>query len=152
MQARKLLIFYFLRRHGIEKAEDLAHDTLAAVWSREDYQFEKEEDFFKVCFGFARNILQEGYRDYYKHAVSELNGNIMAPVPELRGLCGIEVPIFLDEVSRQAAQELADEELRLIQAAVKNTAHHHPSSGKIRTKLHRARKKLAKVTGWRKEV
>jgi len=40
--ARQALVFFFTRRHGLYGAEDLAHETLAAILGREDYRFEQE--------------------------------------------------------------------------------------------------------------
>jgi len=146
--ARKCLIFYFYRRHGMANAEDLAQDTLVAVWGREDYGFEKEEDFLKVCYGFARKIRLEGYRDGLKHAGTELPPGAGARVQSVKGLEGSEVNVFLEEVRRRAEAELLADELDLIEAAVNRDSQDSPAEGKHRVKLHRARKKLAKLTGW----
>src|SRR5579864_726204 len=83
--ARESLVFYFSRRHARSDAEDLAQETLLAVWNREDYEFEKEEDFLKVCYGFARRILLEGYRDAHRHAGSEMDPSHPAPQHEWSG-------------------------------------------------------------------
>ena len=71
--AREALIFYFSRRHGLTDAEDLAQDTLATLWSRDDDEFEKNDDFLRVCYGFARLVSQKGYRQAQKHAGDELD-------------------------------------------------------------------------------
>jgi len=132
----------------LENAEDLAHDTLAALWSRNDYGFEKEADFLKVCYGFAGKILYEEYRRKEKHAGNELDPNLEAPIQEVKGLEGTEVFIFLEEVRRRAKAELLDEEWALIENAVNRDAGDYPAGGKVRVQLHRARKKLARLTGW----
>src|SRR5260370_399388 len=77
--ARQALVFYFTRRHGLSDAEDLAQETLATILSREDYHFEKEEDFLKVCYGFAGHILQTARRGAAKCAGSPLDPALAAP-------------------------------------------------------------------------
>ena len=76
--ARRMLVFYFSRRHQGMDAEDLAQETLARLWSRDDYGFDREEDFLRVCYGFARLILQKGYREARKHAAEALNTSLPA--------------------------------------------------------------------------
>ncbi|HLJ85685.1 MAG TPA: hypothetical protein VKZ53_02620 [Candidatus Angelobacter sp.] len=120
-----------------------------AIWAREDYEFEKEEDFLKVCRGFARKILLEGYRASTKHAAEELDPETKSRVPGIQGLKGNEVSVFLNEVFSRADAELEEEERAAIQAAVDRDSQDHPVDGKQRIRLFRARKKLAKLTGWR---
>lgn len=148
--ARKCLVYYFTHRHSASNAEDLAQDTLMAVWSREDYLFDKEEDFLKVCYGFARNIHQQGIRVNQKHAADELTPDVERPSPTVQGMQHQEAQVFLDEVREQAEAELVADELALIVEAMKRDGHDPPLSSKLRVKLHRARKKLEKITGWRK--
>jgi len=95
----------------------MAQQTLMTVWSREDYQFEKEEDFLKVCYGFARKILLEGYRVNREHAAEDPDV-VESRVQAIQGLRGNEVSVFLEEVCRRAATELQEEEWAMIQAAV----------------------------------
>src|SRR5271155_5638324 len=98
-QARKALVFYFSRRHGLSNAEDLAQETLAALWSRADYEFDKEEDFLRVCYGFANRISQQGYRTTKRHATSELDLDLAAtPGNRPHGLSGAEMNVMLEEV------------------------------------------------------
>ncbi len=128
--------------------EDLAQETLMTVWSREDYQFENEDDFLKVCYGFAKKILLEGYRVSRKHAPegSALAGE--SRVKGIQGLEGDEVTVFLGEVCHRAYEELQEEEWAAIQAAIDRDSQDQPVEGKQRVRLFRARKKLAKLTGW----
>jgi hypothetical protein len=126
----------------------MAQETLMTVWSREDYQFENEDDFLKVCYGFARNILRDGYRVDRKHAAEELDLSVKSPVQSIQGLEGSEVSVFLEEVCRRADAELQEEERAAIQAAIDRDSQDHPVESKRRVRLYRARKKLAKLTGW----
>ena len=45
--AREVLIFIFSRRHGLSYAEDVALEAPAMLWSRDDYELAKREDFWK---------------------------------------------------------------------------------------------------------
>jgi DNA-directed RNA polymerase specialized sigma24 family protein len=148
--ARKCLVFYFYRRHRPANAEDLAQETLMTIWSREDYLFEKEEDFLKICYGFARHILRQGVRTELKHCGDELSPDVEHPDQNVQGLQGHEVRIFLDEVRQKAEEELMADELALIEDALNREGHGPPVAPKFRVTLHRARKRLATLTGWRK--
>jgi hypothetical protein len=149
IRARERLIFFFSRRHGLENAEDLAHQTLMTVLSRDDYMFEKEEDFFKVCYGFARHILHEANRPAQKHLEVDLY-DIEATTQPVKGLRGAEVSAFLGEVRCHAKAELLAEEWAQIEAVVNGDDVDHRPDAKLRVQLHRVRKKLAKLTGWSK--
>jgi hypothetical protein len=118
------------------------------VWSREDYQFENEDDFLKVCYGFAKNILLEGYRVTRKHAAEAPTLSAESRVRGIQGLEGNEARVFLEEVCRRADAELQEEEWAAIRAAVDRDQQDQPVEGKQRVRLYRARKKLAKLTGW----
>jgi DNA-directed RNA polymerase specialized sigma24 family protein len=147
VHARKALVYFFSRR-GASNAEDLAQETLMTVWSREDYQFEKEDDFLKVCYGFARNILFDDYRGSRKHATEAPVLSVESRVRGIQGLEGSEARVFLEEVCRRADSELQEEEWAAIEAAVDRDQQDQPVEGKQRVRLYRARKKLAKLTGW----
>lgn len=147
VHASKVLIYFFSRR-GASNPEDLAQETLMTVWSRENYQFEKEGDFLKVCCGFAKKILLEGYRVSRKHAAEDSAPAVKSPVKGIQGLEGNEVSVFLEQVCRRGDAELEEEEWAAIQAAVDRDSQDQPIEGKQRVRLYRARKKLAKLTGW----
>jgi DNA-directed RNA polymerase specialized sigma24 family protein len=147
VHARKALVYFFDRR-GASNPEDLAQETLMTVWSREDYQFESEDDFLKVCYGFAKKILLTGYRVTRKHAAEERHPPVESRVRGIQGLEGNEASLFLEEVCRRADTELQEEERAAIQAAVDRDRQDQPVEGKQRVRLYRARKKLAKLTGW----
>jgi len=152
--ARQALVFYFSRRHGLSNAEDLAHETLAAVLDRDDYQFEREEDFLKVCYGFAWHILQSARRDTAKFPSISLESFVAVSSPERRGLKGAELKVFLNEVLRLGRDRLRDVDWQLIQQFVvldeDRDANSDPANANnTRVKLHRARKKLARLAGWR---
>jgi len=150
-QARERLIFFFSRRLGLQNAEDLAHNTLLAIWTRKDFEFAQEEDFFRVVHGFARKILQEGYRnDIRNEGMLELDPDLETEVFGVRGLRGAEASTFLEEVRRHGQEKLKTEEWALIEAAANRDEDDQPVTGQIRTKVHRIRKKLAEITGWKK--
>jgi hypothetical protein len=147
IHARKVLVYFFTHK-GVANPEDSAQETLMTLWSREDYHFQSEEDFLKVCYGFAKKILLEGYRVNRKHAAEELDLSVESPVQGVQGLKGTEVSIFLGEVCRRANAELQVEEQAAIQAAIDRDREDQPVEGRQRVRLYRARKKLAKLTGW----
>lgn len=147
VHASKALI-YFFRGKGVLNPEDLAQETLMKVWSREDYEFENQDDFLKVCYGFAKKILLEGYRVSRKHAAEESGCAVESRLKGIQGLEGNEVRVFLEEVCLRADAELQEEEWAAIQAAIDRDSQGHPVEGKERVRLYRARKKLAKLTGW----
>src|SRR5216683_7118740 len=115
--AHKALVYFFTRK-GVSNPEDMAQDTLMTLWSREDYQFEKEDDFLKICYGFAKKVLLEGYRVSRKHAAEELDLSSDSPIQSVQGLKGSEVSVFLEEVCRRAETELQQEEWAEIRFAI----------------------------------
>lgn len=147
VHAHKVLVYFFSRK-GILNPEDLAQETLMTFWSREDYLFENEGDFLKVCYGFANKILLDSYRVNRKHAAEELDFPVESRVQSIQGLEGSEVSVFLEEVRHRADAELLEEERIAIQAAIDHDRQEQPVDGKQRVRLYRARKKLAKLTGW----
>ena len=152
--AREALIFFFSRRHGLADAEDLAQEALVTLWSREDYEFEREEDFLRVCYGFARLVSLKGYRDTRKHAGEELDVATTAAPRDSGGLIDAETRILLDQVYKVAGSKLPEKDWQLIQqAAVSDRAAigdalNMGDANNVRVRLHRARKKLARLTGW----
>jgi DNA-directed RNA polymerase specialized sigma24 family protein len=152
--ARQALVFYFTRRHGISSAEDLAQETLAAVLSREDYQFEKEEDFLKVCYGFAGHMLQTARRGVAKSAGNSIDAVLEAGGAEAHGLEDAELNVYLNEVLRLGKDQLRDADWQLIRQSVALDGNHGGGSrpagdNNARVKLHRARRRLAQLVGWR---
>src|ERR1039458_2426252 len=103
--ARQALVFYFTRRHGLTNAEDLAHETLTTILSREDYQFENEEDFLRVCYGFACHILQTTRRKAGRDISTSLEGNSPISWQDTQGLKDAELNVYLNEVFRLGRSE-----------------------------------------------
>jgi DNA-directed RNA polymerase specialized sigma24 family protein len=155
--AREALIFYFSRRHGITDAEDLAQETLAAVLTREDFVFAREEDFLRVCYGFASRISYAGHRQTRKHAASELDPNSGQPPSRRSALNPAEIAVLLDEVLRTGESRLSEQEWSLIKQSITEdrtamaNQFNMGDANNVRVRLHRARRKLAKLTGWSKE-
>lgn len=151
--ARQALVFYFTRRHIHASAEDLAQETLLAVWNREDYKFEKEEDFLKICFGFARRILLEGYREAERHKGSVLDESQPAPEHDRSGQRATESRRLLEQVCEIGRSQLRDKDWEIIQRAASLDRAKMAQDLKlvdannVRVRLHRARKKLAKLAG-----
>jgi DNA-directed RNA polymerase specialized sigma24 family protein len=152
--ARTLLVSYFFYRgHGLANAEDLAHDTLAALWRRDDYKFKSEKDFLRVCYAFARLVSLAAHRQATKRATVELEEDMGAPRRKAPGLNSGEEAVFLEEVLQAGRDNLEEEDWQRIQNAAELEAVavdlDRSNSGRARVRLHRARKKLAEITGWK---
>src|SRR5450432_767307 len=106
-QARSALVFYFSRRHGFTNAEDLAQETLAALWKRDDFEFARADDFLRICYAFARRISQSGGRDARKHAGEELDPGVPSPGASVFGLSGPALALLLQEVMEIGETQLA---------------------------------------------
>ena len=126
------------------------------LWGREDYEFEKEEDFLRVCYGFARLVLQKGYRETQKHAGEELDPATPAAAHDIGGSIQTEARILLAQVCEVGAAQLQEKEWQLIRHAANSDrasighALNIGDANNVRVRLHRARKKLARLTGWNK--
>jgi hypothetical protein len=132
----------------------LAQETLVAVWSRSDYSFEKEEDFLRVCYGFAARVCQQSYRHALRNTPLEL-GEFPAPMAKTGGLRGAEVNVLLTEILRVGASELRAQEWALIAGSVESKSREDlanelelGNANRTTVRLHRARRKLALLTGW----
>jgi len=151
--ARECLVFYFSRRHARLDAEDLAQETLLTLWNREDYEFDREEDFLKVCYGFARRILLEGYREADRQEANLLDDSHHAPEHGWSSQRATESRVLLDQVCAIGESQLCQKEWELIQhAAVSDRATVGEAlklgdANNVRVRLHRARRKLAKLAG-----
>jgi len=152
--ARQCLVFYFSRRCARSDAEDLAQETLLAIWNREDYEFGKDEDFLKVCYGFARHILLEGHRDSRRHAAAELDPSQPAAEGDWGSSETAEAQMLLNEVCAIGQKQLREQDWNLIKMAAEGdraTIADELKLGdanQVRVYLHRARKRLAKLTGF----
>jgi len=151
--ARESLVFYFSRRHARSDAEDLAQETLLTIWNREDYEFDKEEDFLKVCYGFARLISKQGYRESQRHAAAPLEPSLPAPAHERNGPQAIEARLLLEKVCAIGESQLRDGEWEMVRQSLDRDRAGMAREFKIgdannmRVRLHRIRRKLAKLTG-----
>jgi DNA-directed RNA polymerase specialized sigma24 family protein len=153
--ARECLIFYFSRRHARSNAEDLAQETLLTIWKREDYEFASEEDFLKVCYGFARLISKEGYRETQRDDGSAVDDFLPAPPHGWGGQRATESRLLLAQVWEIGRSQLQEKDWRVIEQATDSdwpTVTQELNLGtasNARVRLHRARKKLAKLVGFK---
>ena len=142
-KARERLVYYFSRGHGAENARDLAQETLMAVLERDDFQFERREDFLPVCLGFARRVSQSGYRKEFRYSGGQ-------PPDDLPGRLGesaeaVERGILLAQILEKAKTGLRDEEYDLI---MESPAGSDPQqANRQRVARHRALRKLARALG-----
>ncbi len=148
IEARQRLIAYFSRR-GLANAEDLAQETLFAIWQR-DYPCESTEDFPKICYGFARNIMKEALREAGR-GIEEFSEESPPPHMEHRKhFSDAETLLFLKEIQHAAASKLTPDEWAAIQEAMSRSKDAPPMPGRLRVQLYRARQKLARIAGWPK--
>ncbi len=152
--ARQALVFYFAHRHGASEAEDLAQDTLAAVLAREDYLFEKEEDFLKVCYGFAARVGFEGHRKAAKHSGAALDFDPPAGQAQTHGLSDSELRVYLREVLQLGRERLSEKDWEILKSATRlegkeiAEAFGISSANNVRVRVHRLRRLLAGWAGW----
>jgi hypothetical protein len=147
---------FFSRRHKFANAEDLAQETLAVLWSREDFEFDREEAFLRVCYGFASKISLAGYRTAQKHTAETLDQTSPAVSCRSVGLNPVEAAVLLDQVIRIAKAGLRDQDWQLIQKGAmderdSNAPERDPvAANRDRVGLFRARRKLKELIGWGK--
>jgi len=127
-----------------------------ALWMRDDYEFRDPEDFMKVCYGFARNILHADSRALQRDQRSDpVDQALRAFAPPPGNLQTADLKILLDEVLRTGQAELSAKDWALIRKAanalMSGEDYHFDakSANKLRVQLHRLRKKLSDLTGWR---
>jgi len=152
--AREVLVYYFSRRHGFEHAEDLAQDTLTAILSRDDFEFDREEDFQRVCLGFARFVSKAGHRSALRNGHSPLEVEVASPGHHALGARATESRILLDEVREIGSTQLREEDWQIILSGANLggepvEASRAENANKFRVNLHRARKKLVSALGWK---
>jgi DNA-directed RNA polymerase specialized sigma24 family protein len=151
--ARKALVRYFASRHARADAEDLAQATLERVLEREDYEFGSSADFLKVCLGFARHVRFENARRE-RRAPGALDFEAATPSHAAESHHANESRIMLDDVRRVGSAHLNREEWSIVREAAegsKTAALDAAEANRTRVFLHRARRKLARLTGWRKK-
>jgi DNA-directed RNA polymerase specialized sigma24 family protein len=156
-QARLKLVHFFTRGRALQNAEDLAQDTLAALWSRADYEFRNESDFSLVCYGFAKRVLKAAFRRECRDAYEELTDSAERLQANAFGLNPAEMAVYLDEVLTLANSQLREREWDIIQSGAledRETLARKFALGtanNARVHLSRARKKLALLAGWDKK-
>ncbi|MGA2601274.1 MAG: hypothetical protein ABSH09_30285 [Bryobacteraceae bacterium] len=152
-KARRVLVFYFTHR-GILNAEDLAHDTLAALLTRDDFEFSEDADFIKVCHGFARKIFLAAWRRGQREMV-DLDETWTEHGSSAGGLNSMEMRVFVGEVITLAELHLTERDREAIDSKVREavdgdeTEKDGGSANRYRVQLHRARKRLGRLTGWK---
>jgi DNA-directed RNA polymerase specialized sigma24 family protein len=147
--ARRALVFYF-SRHLVQYAEDLAQETLMALWRR-DYTFGKNEEFLLVCHGFARKVLMAARRQHRELVPTELPMELGPSGRNVFGMSGGELAVFLDQVIDAGENQLGESDWILIRREIEpgETAAHTQNNPNLRrVQLHRARRRLARMMGW----
>ena len=148
------MVVYFSRRHGLSLAEDLAQDTLATIWAREDFLFESQDQFLRVCYGFASRILLQAYRQTRKNTGQPLDPAAPNREAAAAGLMGMEVAVFVEELGRAARSSLTRKDWKLFQSLAEEdrselSAGFDPGeANRFRVRLYRIRQKLTQQTGW----
>ena len=89
-------------------------------------------------------------------ATVELDPSLAEPSERIGGLNTAEIKIYLEEIEKLRQSQLTDRERQLIENALNSEgalarAEKDPrEAGNLRVFLHRSRKKLARLAGWRK--
>ena len=154
IRARRLLVFYFAHR-GMVNAEDLAQDTLTEVLRRDDFEFSRDEDFVRVCYGFATHVLLTARRKESRGSTSELDENFTGATHVSHRMTSAETAVFLNEVMTKGESSLSAADWEAIRSAVSSDAANSTSAedpataNRLRVRLHRARIRLSRLTGWK---
>jgi DNA-directed RNA polymerase specialized sigma24 family protein len=154
-EAREALVFYFSRRFGFDRAEDLAQETLLRVFGRPDYMFKEIGDFPKICIGFARYVAYEQRREAAKWVTVDWESELSNPAQYGPGPEVPENIILLRETLEAGQLMLNDQERHLIANALERDpgdGANKPVESKNRVRLSRARRKLSVYIGWKKDV
>lgn len=146
-EARRKLIFFFAHSR-MHNAEDLAQEVLALVWRREDYNFGSDEEFLRVCYGFARNVLRAARREEARRASTRLEESHLKMESGSEQLNPAEISILYDQAVFIGETRLRQDDWRLIQAIASDDKPGKPLENKKRVRLHRARKRLRRLLGW----
>jgi DNA-directed RNA polymerase specialized sigma24 family protein len=153
-QARKALVFYFTHQ-GAANAEDLAQETLSELWRRDDYEFREAEDFLRVCYAFARLILMAEWRRQRRRETAELAHCQQPPVYSVIRLNPAEMAAYLEEVLEAGRSQLSTRDWNAIQDCVTETGESEAvananQANQARVQLHRARRRLGRLIGWKR--
>ncbi len=155
-QAEEAVINYLALRLGVHNATDVAQDTMLTVLRRSDFEFEKEEDFLRVCLGFAKRVGPESRRSAERRATDVLTSEPPDQASGIAGLDGPEVAIYLKEMLALGKQHLSERDYRLLERATVCDGKElmaefdFPNVQTMRVHLYRIRKELAKLGGWTK--
>ncbi len=157
-QARAALIFYFQKRVGFQKAEDLAQQTIERILTKEEFTFEQESDFLRVCLGFAAKIRFEEYRKETKRQERSLEDCPAATGLQTQTREKPEIRIYLEEVLRIAKKNLRNKDWSFLEEEMELFASHSTETlnaaeqNRLRVRRHRLREKLQKLLNWKPTV
>lgn|SRR5258708_25234863 len=155
IQMAQALRLYFSVRGEARDADDLVQRTFTTMLERDDYEFAQIENFRPVCYGFASKILQSHRRE---------KARLPAPFPDdvtdtqerFDSARASEDRLFLWEVQRIAKEELSEDDWALVikgaHAILDDVAYGFlpEEATRLRVRLHRLRKMLAKNLGWKR--
>ncbi|MEO8660263.1 MAG: hypothetical protein ABI693_17475 [Bryobacteraceae bacterium] len=142
-KARERLIYYFSRGHGLDNASDLAQETLAVLLARDDFQFQRREDFLPVCLGFARRVGQSGYRKEFRYSGGPLPDDL--PGHPSESAQATERNILTSQILNKAKAGLRPGEYDLM---LNDSASSDPAeANRVRVTRHRAIQKVVRMLG-----
>ncbi len=151
VQARSALLIYFSRgRRQFSNAEDLVQDTLTVLLERDDYEFGKDDDFLKVCYGFARKVAQKARRQNHFQMNGAVDWNQYPAETPGKKPSRVELRILLDEVLQLIQGHIRPEDLELLISSTEDDAqtlaneHNLKSANSARVRLHRIRHRISK--------
>jgi hypothetical protein len=99
-------------------------------------------------------MLQTARREVAKSPGSDINAVLEAGCSEMHGLEDAELNVYLNEILRLGKDQLRDADWQLIQRSMvlddnRGAGRNPAGNNNTRVKLHRARRKLAQLVGWR---
>ena len=114
--AIKSLTRFFGSKGCGDRVGDLVQDTLTRISGRPDYEFEKEEDFLRLCHGFARMILYEDRRRWNRNrSVVEYDDSALYGGASPKSLRGVERQLHNRKLLDLLKPCLKDEDWKMLE-------------------------------------
>ena len=115
-QATKALTRFFGSKGCGDRVSDLVQDTLTRISGRTEYRFEEEEDFLRLCHGFARMILLEDRRKWNRNrSAVEYDDSALYGGSRPKSLSGVERQLHNRKLLELLKPCLKEEDWRMLE-------------------------------------